>query len=69
MHAVGRSFDSISPVGVREIACGFDHAVAVVADATLWSWGSNHRGTQFTGFTSATVQILTPEEELQGSWG
>jgi len=42
-------FDSIS-IGrgvVREIACGFDHAMAVIASDdgdTLWSWGGNGRG-------------------------
>jgi len=65
------AFSLISPVGVREVACGYNHAMAVVASeeepagGVVWAWGANSRGQLGLGHTEARflptrVPLLVP---------
>jgi hypothetical protein len=44
VHLWGLGLASGGGGGVVELACGADHAVAIMEDGRVWSWGGNDRG-------------------------
>jgi hypothetical protein len=44
IHLWGLGLASGGGGGVVELACGADHAVAILEDGSVWSWGGNDRG-------------------------
>lgn len=47
--------------GVRQVAAGFDHSLALKSDGTVWAWGSDDHGQVGNGVVSSMPQV-TPVE-------
>jgi alpha-tubulin suppressor-like RCC1 family protein len=69
----GNLIDTFSPVSVNGlsntgaigIAAGYDHAVAMKTDGTVWAWGGNSNGQLGNGTTSGSV-IPVQVTEMSG---
>ncbi len=49
------SVSGLSSTGAIGIAAGYDHAVAMKTDGTVWAWGGNSNGQLGNGTTSGSV--------------